>query len=398
MTEQEIRIEKIRKEMQSAGADAFLITSNTNLYYAAGQVVMGYFYVPLEGTPLLFVRRPSGLDANEFQSASLHYIRKPEQITEIMANHNIPSPKCIMFEGDSISHNEWLRYGAIFGQAKAVNGTPAIHRARSIKTETELELLRQSAKLQAEVYRRIPELYRAGMTDIELSIEIEHELRIAGNLGIFRVFGQSMEIFMGSILTGDNACAASPYDFALGGKGAHPSNPVGANNSKLETGKSIMIDMCGNFTGYITDMTRTFSIGKLPEKAYKAHQVALDIQDAIVEMLRPGVICEDIYNRSLEIAKRNGLDDCFMGNRQQARFVGHGVGIEINEMPVLGARSRIELQQNMALAVEPKFVIDGIGAVGIENTFITGETKAEKITVLEEDIVDISKNTMSGMF
>ena len=389
MNIQEIHIEKVRKEMQQAGADALLITSNVNLYYTVGQVVMGYLYIPLEGVPMLFVRRPVGLDLTQC-IVSLHYVRKPEQITEIMADHGIPLPKCIMFEGDSLSYNEWLRYEAIFKPTKAINGTSAIQRARSIKTEAELELIRRSGKLHAEVYSKIPKLYRPGMTDLELSIEIERELRLAGNLGLFRIFGQSMEIFMGSILAGDNGCEPSPYDFALGGKGLHPSIPVGANNSILSSGMSVMVDACGNFTGYVTDMTRTFSVGKLAEKAYRAHQVALEIQDTIEQMMRPGVVCEDIYNRSLEIAKNNGLEDCFMGSRQQARFVGHGVGIEINELPTLSARSRMELQPGMVLAVEPKFVIEGTGAVGIENTFVISASGNEKITELDEEIVDLA--------
>ena len=389
MTEQEIHIEKIRSEMRSAGADAFLITSNVNLYYAVGQVVMGYLYLSVGGTPVLFVRRPAGLDAETFHDVSLQYVRKPEQIPEIMAGCGIPLPKCIMLEGDSLTHTEWLRYEAIFKPAKAISGTAAIQRARSIKTEKELELIRRSGELHAAVYAKIPELYRTGMTDLEISIEIERELRRAGNLGIFRVFGQSMEIFMGSVLVGDNACEASPYDFALGGKGIHPSLPVGANNSVLRRGTSMMVDMGGNFTGYMTDMTRTYSVGKLAEKAYRAHQTALEIQDEIVQMMRPGVVCEDIYNRSLEMAKRNGLDDCFMGSRQQARFVGHGTGIEVNELPVLGARSRIELEAGMVLAIEPKFGIEGTGAVGIENTFVVTANGNEKLTVLAEEIVDL---------
>jgi Xaa-Pro aminopeptidase len=139
----------------------------------------------------------------------------------------------------------------------------------------------------------------------------------------------------------------------------------------------------------MTDMTRTYSIGKLSEKAYRAHQTALEIQDGIARMMHPGVVCEDIYNRSLEIAKQNGLSDCFMGMSQQARFVGHGVGIEVNELPVLGVRSRVELEPGMVLAIEPKFVIEGTGAVGIENTFVITATGNEKLTVLDEEIIDL---------
>jgi len=384
--------------MQVAGADAFLVTSNANLYYTVGQVVMGCLYIPLEGVPMLFVRRPLGLEVETWRATSLQYIRKPEQITEIMSERGIPLPQCIMLEGDSLSHTEWLRYESIFHPAKVINGTPAIQRARSIKTDAELELLRQSGRLHTVAYRKIPELYRQGMTDVELSIEIEREMRRAGCLGFFRIFGQSMEIFMGSVLAGDNACAASPYDFALGGKGVHPSLPVGATGSVLQRGMSVMVDLGGNFTGYMTDMTRTYSIGKLAEKAYRAHQTALEIQDETVQMLRPGVVCEDIYNRSIEMAKRNRLDDCFMGSCQQARFVGHGIGIEVNEFPVLGVRSRTELEAGMVIALEPKFALKGTGAVGIENTFIVTETGSEKITALDEEIVDLDSIIQKGVY
>lgn len=386
MFEQEIRISKIRREMRTVNADACLITGTANMFYAIGQVVMGYLYIPADREPVLFARRPLGLEGE-----NVAYIHKPEQIVGILAERGYPMPGTIMFEGDSISHTEWLRYETVFHPARAVNGTPAIRRARSVKTEAELELMRHSGKLHANVYNRIPELYRKGMTDLELSVEIERALRQAGNLGIFRVFGQSMEIFMGSILAGNNAGEPSPYDFGLGGKGLHPSIPVGVNNHVLRQGTSIMVDMGGNFTGYMTDMTRTYSIGRLTEKAYRAHQTALEIQAEIINMARPGAVCEDIYGKSLEIARRGNLEHCFMGSRQQARFVGHGVGIEVNEQPVLGARSRMELETGMVLAIEPKFVVENVGAVGIENTFAVTDLGLEKLTVLEENIIDLER-------
>ena len=370
--------------MERAGADACLITSNVNLFYTIGQIVMGYLYIPLQGNPILFVRRPEGLSSD-----SIVYVRKPEQMIGEMKLRGLSIPERIMLEGDYLSHSEWLRYGAIFQTSELIDGTQAIRGARSIKTAAELELIRYSGVKHASVYKRIPELYRTGMSDLELSIEIEYELRKAGSLGIFRVFGQSMEIFMGSILSGDNAGEPSPYDFALGGKGMHPSIPIGADGSILKKGTSLMVDMGGNFNGYMTDMTRTYSIGKLPDKAYRAHQAALEIQDDFASKAKPGTICEDIYNQAMDIARKNGLDNCFMGVKQQAKFIGHGVGIEINELPVLGVRSRTALEAGMVLAVEPKFVIEGVGAVGIENTFAITGTGTEKLTILEESIIDL---------
>lgn len=194
---------------------------------------------------------------------------------------------------------------------------------------------------------------------------------------------------MGSILVGENAAVSSPYDFALGGAG-DPTNPIGANGSKLEVGKSVMIDMGGNFTGYLDDVTRTYSVGKLSEKAYKAHNVAIEIENIVQEAMKEGAVCEDIYNLAVEKAKLEGLADCFMGTVQQAKFVGHGVGLVINEPPVLAMRSRDVLQKGMVLAVEPKFVIEGVGAVGIEDTYIVGADGSEKISLLESEIIDLN--------
>lgn len=370
--------------MIEAGADACLISTNVNILYSFGSIVSGYYFIPVSGEPEMFIRRPVGLENH-----NITYIRKPEDIPGLLKDKGVSMPGSLMVEAGEMSHNDWVRLKACFPDTTFFDGTTHLRYVRSVKTSNELSLIRQSAEAHARSYAKIPSLFRPGMTDTELSIEIERVMRLEGNKGLFRTFGD-IEAFMGSILTGDNASAASPYDFALGGEG-HITNPIGANGSVLEKGKSVMIDMAGNFTGYLDDMTRTFSVGKLSEKAYKAHQVAIDIMNNIQEAMKEGAVCEDVYNISLAISAREGLSDCFMGISQQAKFVGHGVGLVINELPVLAVRSRDILLENMAIAVEPKFVIEGIGAVGLEDTFIVGKNGSEKITLLESGIVDLTQ-------
>jgi len=380
-----LRIEKIRKQLTSVNIEACLITTPVNLLYSAGKVVGGYFFIPVVGEPLLFVRRPVGLEGN-----NIFYIRKPEDIPGLLRDNGIGLPVSLMVEGGEMSHADWIRLQACFPETKFHDGTGDLRYVRSIKTNWELTQIRKSAEAHVRAYSRIPEVFRPGMTDIEFSIEIERIMRLEGCKGLFRTFG-NMEAFMGSILTGDNASANSPYDFALGGAG-DPTNPIGANGSVLKIGNSVMVDMGGNFTGYMDDITRTFSIGKLSEKAYKAHQVAIDIEDLIQEAMKEGAICEEVYDIAVKKAAREGLADCFMGTTQQARFVGHGVGLVINEPPVLAMRSHEILLPGMAIAVEPKFVIEGVGAVGLEDTYIVGRNGSEKISILESGIVDLLKN------
>jgi Xaa-Pro aminopeptidase len=150
-----------------------------------------------------------------------------------------------------------------------------------------------------------------------------------------------------------------------------------------------MVDMAGNFTAYMTDMTRVYSCGTLPEAVYEAHQTSIRMHQRLMETGKPGISCAEIYNRSVEMAQEAGFAAHFMGTVQQAKFVGHGVGLEINEPPVLTARSKDVLQAGMVIAYEPKFVFPEVGAVGIENTFLITETGIEKITVLEEEIKNL---------
>ncbi|WP_321520141.1 Xaa-Pro peptidase family protein [uncultured Bacteroides sp.] len=379
-----LRQEKIRILMVQSDIDAALICCNVNILYTCGQVINGYCYLPAVGEPLYFVKRPSGL-----RGSHIHYLRKPEQIAELLKEKDIPFPKTLMLEGDELSFTEYTRLASIFPDAKSVNGTPIIRNARSIKTDVEIELFRQAGAAHTRAYNQIPSIYRGGMDDRQFSIEIERIMRLEGCLGLFRVFGQSMEIFFGSVLAGNNAEAPSPYDFALGGKGLSPALPGGLNGTKLEKGTTVMVDLGGNFNGYMCDMSRVFSVGKVSEEAYKAHQVCLEIQSEVIAMAKPGAVCETLYNKSIDIVTKAGFKDQFMGTKQQAKFVGHGIGLEINEAPVFAPRVKQELQPGMVFALEPKIVLPGVGPVGIENSWVVNEHGVEKLTLCPEEIIDL---------
>ena len=150
-----------------------------------------------------------------------------------------------------------------------------------------------------------------------------------------------------------------------------------------------MVDMGGDFTGYMTDMSRVFAVGEISAEASKAHSVALEIQEEMIANTRPGVPASELYDRALKKAVHAGLHAYFMGHRQQAAFVGHGVGIEINELPVLTSRYKEPLEKGMVFAFEPKFVIPRTGAVGIENTFVVTDNGVEKLTVCPEEIISL---------
>lgn len=382
--ELELKWRRIQQAMRQEEADGCLLTMNMNLYYVSGQVFNGYFYLPAEGRPYWFVKRLTIPETDR-----VHAIRKPEQMPDFFQDLGLAMPRKLLLEADELSYHEYIRLQHVFRPEVTGNASALIRHIRMIKTPWEIEQMRISARKHEAVYREIPACYRPGMTDIELQIEIEKRMRVYGSLGYFRAFGSNMDIFMGSLLAGENAGEPSPFDFALGGAGMHASGPLGANGTLLREGTTVMADMSGNYTAYQTDMTQVFSIGKLPDRAYRVHRVALEIQARMERTAKPGVPCAELYRDALAMAGQEGLEDCFMGTRFQAKFVGHGVGLEINELPVLTTRSKDILQPGMTFAFEPKFVLAGIGAVGIENTFLVTDSGVEKMTLLDENITEL---------
>ncbi len=375
---------RIQKVMQEKGADGCLLSNGINLFYTTGRMYNGYFYLPAEGKPYFFIKRPNGIEGEH-----VIYLRKPEQLPDLFRENNLLMPEKLLLEADELSYSDYIRLQNIFQPKECMNATAILRQIRRVKTPWEIEQTRLCTRRHEAVYREIPSCFKPGMTDLDFQFEIENRMRKHGSLGLFRAFGPNMDIYMGSILTGSNAETPSPFDFALGGGGMDASCPLGANGTPLKEGMAIMVDMAGNYTPYMTDMTRVFSVGKLTDKAYHAHEVSRRIHQEIEIAVRPGVACADLYQLALRIVEEEGLAAYFMGTKQQAKFVGHGVGLQINELPVLTPRSKEILEENMIFALEPKFVLPEIGAVGVENTYLVTAQGCEKLTLSPEEIINL---------
>lgn len=381
-SEFELRLTKVRTAMCDAKCDALLLASTVNLFYLTGGVCRGYFYLPLEGEPIFFMTAPA-----EPVSQLCIQVRKPEEISAWIKR----TPAVVGLETEDLYYSEFMRLAHVFTDSKISDASAPMRRARMTKTAHELYMMRQDGMRQCAVYSRIASCWREDMTDLEFQIEIERLLRLEGNLGYLRVAGPRMEINMGSVLAGPNADAPSPYDFSMGGAGTDPSLPVGACGEIMKPGMSVMVDMNGGFNGYQTDMTRTWLIGealddKQLEKAKRAHCSSVEILHALSEYALPGAEIGQMYRIAHSMAEDAGLGANFMGHRHKVKFIGHGVGIELNEQPVVMERNRGCLEENMTLALEPKFVLPGIGALGIENTYVVTPQGLENLTPMDETL------------
>ncbi len=378
------RINSIKLLMQGQGIDAILISDNANKFYTSGRVYNGYTYISVNGDAIHFIRRPV-----ELSGENVEYIHKPENIIDILKSKGSEMPTSLGLELDLAPYSMVQRIAKIFPDSKIVNASGIMRQVRSIKSEYEIELIKQSGIKHTKSYSQICDIYTPGMTDLEFQVEIERISRLNGCLGQFRISGDSMEIYMGNVICGENADSPSPYDFAMGGAGMHPSLPVGCNGTKISHNMAIMVDVNGNYTGYTTDMSRVFSVGTLDELSTKAHDCSRRICQELSAIGKPGIEAKVLYNKAIEIVTENGLEHLFMGHRQKAGFIGHGVGIEINELPVIAPRNRDILAVGNIIALEPKFVIPEVGAVGIENTYVVTPNGMECVTKAPEEIISL---------
>lgn len=383
--EARLHVSKVQQELKAAGLSGALIAANPNVYYLTLRFFRGYIWVPAEGDALYFVVRPVNLEAPD-----LLPVRKPEQIADMLSERGqLPAEGTVGFEYGELSYAEITRLQQVFPGLQAADCTAALRRARMVKTPWEIKQMEIDGALQASVYNKVSEVYREGMTDVELQIALETLLRHKGCLGYSRVSGRLMEINLGSVISGDNADEPTPYEFAMGGAGTDPSLPGGADGKEIRVGTTVMVDINGCFNGYQTDMTRTWRVGDVGSLAMKAHECSRRILRELERIGCPGTPLADLWKRAEEIVAEEQLAEYFMGHCQQVAFLGHGVGIELNEQPVVMARSRDVLSEGMTLALEPKFVIPSVGAVGVENTYVVEAEGLRPLTICAEELENL---------
>jgi Xaa-Pro aminopeptidase len=260
---------------------------------------------------------------------------------------------------------------------------------RSVKSPAELELLRRSGTSLCAVFAEVPQFLTPGMREIDLAAEFEYRLRKAGSEGYVRMRAFNQELFQGLAVSAGGPSFGF-FDGAVTGRGLSSASPHGASQEILERNTPILLDYTGVFQGYITDMTRIFVLGELDDELTHAFEVSLSIQEMLCASLKPGAICEDLFLQAAEMAAKAGLKDNFMGMPgEQARFVGHGVGLELDEFPVLAQGFKMPLKQGQTVAIEPKFVFPERGVIGIENTFAVTADGGERLTELPDSIVFI---------
>jgi Xaa-Pro aminopeptidase len=382
------RVAGLQAGLAALGLDAALLRQNADLFYFAGTVQQSYLFVPAEGEATLFVRKVAERARLESALGAIVDLPSPDELPRLIAERYGVLPARLGLELDVLPVVQFRRLEELFPEAAFEDVGRTIVRQRAVKSAWEIARIRAAAAVADEVSRLLPGLLAEGLTEVEFAGRVEAEARRLGHEGYIRMRGFNQEMFYGQLLIGPSGCVPSYLDTPLAGTGLSPSVAQGASFRRIGRGEPVVFDFVPVRDGYMADFTRTYSLGPLGDELLRAHDAALRVQEAATDAARPGAACRTVWEAALAAAEDAGLAANFMGSGAgQVPYVGHGIGIELDELPVLTGSS-LELEPGMVFALEPKFVLPGLGAIGIENTWAVTGDGVERLT-LAPDVVTI---------
>jgi Xaa-Pro dipeptidase len=382
------RIDGLKRNMAEAGVYFCVILQNVDMFYFTGTVQKGVLVVPVDRDPIFFVEKSVERAGSETPLV-VTPIENDKAIKEILRRKKIIKGTGGM-ELDVVPVSVFERFKRIIGFETFVDATPLIKALREIKSSFELEQVRKSGEIMRHVFAKAKGVIREGARELDIDAELIAEGRKRGHQGFLRMRGFNLEMTTITVTAGYTGAVPSPSDVAVGGMGVTPAVPLGSSLKSVEKGVPVCIDYGGGYNGYVTDETHLFVIGTTKNIFKKPYEVSKEIIEDAAAYGREGIDAAQLFNRAAKLAEKAHLAAYFMGfGEGKVSFIGHGLGLEINELPVITPRHHTILREGMVFAFEPKFALPGKGAIGIEVDFIVRKNGLERVTDIPLDIVHL---------
>jgi Xaa-Pro aminopeptidase len=391
-TELASRIHQLQQYLQRESIDGALIVQKADLFYFTGTVQDAHLYVPADRPPILMVRKDVDRARKESALEWVEPLKGLGHLAERINIHCQSPPRRMGLEFDVLPVRNYLTFQRLFDDVQWVDISDAIRRIRAVKSPYEIERISIAAGLSDRLAAGMSESLQEGMTEIELAGHIEALARKLGHQGIVRMRLWGNEMFYGHLMAGESAAVGSYLASPTGGAGIGPAVAQGPGFRRIRRHEPVLLDYVFACQGYLSDHTRIFSLDDLSDEWIRAHEAMLKIQSAIKKAARPGVVVGDLYETAIEMAADLGYADYFMGaDDHRVRFIGHGIGTELDEYPFLAGGQQMTLQKGMVIALEPKLIFPGQGVVGVENTHVVEEDGLRQLGKYPDDITIIHR-------
>lgn len=390
-TELQRRVNSFQEVLRNLEIDGALLAQRADTLYFTGTAQNVHIYIPVEGKPLVLAFKDLARVQEEcpWEIIPLTGISKIPQLIST-AGHSIP--QVLGMEYDVLPVTNFERYRKAFGEIKFVDISYSLRLLRAVKSEWEISQMEETGKIFSKVLEYVPTILRPGMTEVELESLLEMKARVLGHETMLRTRGFNFEFHLGGVVAGARAGMPSYFDGPIAGLGASFAHPMGPSRTSIQSGEPIVMDLALAKNGYQIDTTRMLVIGELSDKFLKAYEMSLMVEEKIRQAVVPGRIAGEVYDEILAwVEKETPYSENFMGfGSSRVRFVGHGIGLELDELPTLSKGAKEVLQPGMTISVEPKFVFPGEGAIGIEDTLVVeGKGGARYLCSASREIIRV---------
>jgi Xaa-Pro aminopeptidase len=384
------RIRRFQQHLGEENLDGALILDGVNLFYFTGTMQQGVLFLPRIGDAVFFVRRSLERAQQESPIHSLIPVKRFDDVSSGISARGYRTNQ-LGLDYATTPVSLYRKMSAIFPHVRFEDMGPSLALMRSEKTPYEVGLIRESGIRHGRVFEMIPGLVTEGMTEWELGTALHGEMLKLGFTGLMRLASYNGELFAGVVSFGESGNYPTSSVGPDGIVGLGPAFPFLGGRKRLTKEEIIFVDTGFSFGGYYTDMTRIFCLGRPSQIIQDAHGICLKVQEAVRKRLRPGAIPGEIFDEVDEtIVRAEGFEENFMGyGSNRVPFLGHGIGLVVDEFPAIATKIRMPLKENMVIAVEPKKGLKDVGLVGIENTFLVTEEGGEKLTFGSDEIVAI---------
>ncbi|WP_316347820.1 Xaa-Pro peptidase family protein [Desulfuromonas acetoxidans] len=375
------RLQRFRHLMDQHQSDWELaaIFGKINHYYFTGTMQDGVLLIPRDGDATYWVRRSFQRATEESEFTDI----RPMSSFRDAASTFPTMPKTVHVEMELLPLAGFERFKKHFPveQVHPIDGM--IARVRAVKSPFELDLMREAGRIHQRILeQRVPELLKLGISEAEFASQLYPVMIDEGHHGIARFSMFETEILLGQIGFGESSIYPTSFDGPGGNYGMNPAVPLlGSRDRRLKRGDLVFVDIGCGVNGYHTDKTMTYLFGtSATDEMRSSHDRCVEVQNEVARRMVPGAIPSQIYTEVIATLDADFLHN-FMGfGDRQARFLAHGIGLYIDEYPVIAKGFDEPLEEGMVMAIEPKRGIEHVGMVGIENTFIVTPSGGECIT------------------
>ncbi|MFB5087856.1 Xaa-Pro peptidase family protein [Psychrobacillus sp. FJAT-21963] len=353
-----MKLEKLRAALEEQGVDALLITNGYSRRYMTGFTgTAGVAIVSKNDAVFITDFRYTEQAASQIKDYRIvqHTKTLIEEVANQVTEMGINS---IGFEKDDLTYSGYELYKQAI-QADLVPLSGLVEKIRLIKTEEEISIIKSACRIADEAFNHIVTYIKPGMTELEVSNELEFFMRKLG-------------------------ASSSSFDTIVA-SGVRSALPHGVATSKvIEVGDFVTLDFGALYNGYISDTTRTIAVGEPSDQLKEIYQVVLDAQLLALEKIKPGMTGKEADAIARDYIASKGYGEAF------GHSLGHGIGLEVHEGPGLSFRSDITLEPGMIITIEPGIYLPNIGGVRIEDDAIVTENGLEKLTHSTKELLILS--------